>query len=137
MIETIFVLMFAFQAKHFLADFPLQNEYMLNKFKEDVREWVPALSAHVGIHGLFTMLIASITLVSFGFGSLSILGLSFGLAIFDMVIHFVMDRIKASPYMLGRYNPKQKAFWMALGTDQTVHHVTHYVIIGALVFLII
>ena len=30
----IFVLLFAFQMKHFLADYPLQNVYMLGKFKE-------------------------------------------------------------------------------------------------------
>ena len=65
-----------------------------------------------------------------------------------MVVHFTMDRIKASPNMLGRFKPLTKEtyptaneaaiksntyFWWSLGLDQGVHHLTHYVIIWWLV----
>lgn len=137
MIETIFILLIAFQAKHFLADFPLQNKYMLGKFYQENRNWIPPLLAHVSVHGAFTAIISLITLAAFGFGGWSALVIGVSLAVCDMIIHFIMDRIKASPFIWGKYSIDQKQFWLALGTDQTVHHLTHYAIIGALVFAII
>lgn len=59
-----------------------------------------------------------------------------------------MDRIKASPKRLGKYKAltssefekateEQKKsntyFWWALGLDQGVHHLTHYLIIYFLI----
>jgi hypothetical protein len=120
----IFTLLLAFQAKHFIADFPLQGRYMLGKFKAD---WgfVAPLSAHVSVHACFTLLIA----VVFG----APLAFAAALAVFDAVIHFAMDRLKASPRLLGRYKPDGPYFWWALGLDQCVHHLTHYAIIWFLV----
>lgn len=133
----LFILLFIFQIKHFLADFPLQNEYMLGKFKE--KDWILPLTAHSGVHALFTFLISLIFLDIYD---------SIYLGLFDFVIHFTMDRIKASPKMLGRYvglsksdfiagvtdeqKKSNKKFWLSLGLDQMVHHLTHYIIIGFL-----
>ena len=134
----IFILLFVYQIKHFLADYPLQNEYMLGKFKEN--DWKLPLACHAGVHSIFTLLI-SLTCVS--------LTASIFLALFDFVIHFVMDRYKASPKYLGKYaclskkeyidgpTEKQKKdnvkFWYSLGLDQMVHHLTHYIIIMFLI----
>ena len=118
---------------------------MLGKFKD--KGWVKPLLAHVGVHGLLTVLICSY--VSFK--------LAIPLALLDMAIHFTMDRIKSSSKLLGRYKPvtsmqmmqillfKQqkgyldplmvkalndnKLFWWSLGLDQMVHHLTHYLVI--------
>lgn len=90
--KTIFLLLVIYQLKHFVADYLLQGKYMLGKFKGGT-EWVGPMLAHVGVHGSFTLLIAA----------------AFGchyapwLALLDMVAHFAMDRIKASPDMLGRF----------------------------------
>jgi hypothetical protein len=66
------------------------------------------------------------------------------LALFDAAVHFTMDRVKASKKLLGRYKtltsdtaptatPEQwrsnTLFWWALGFDQLIHHLTHYVIV--------
>jgi len=118
---TIILMLFAFQIKHFIADYPLQNTYMLGKFKE--YGWVAPLSVHCAVHSLITFLICSY----FGF-YVAILA-----ACFDFVIHFTMDRIKASPKLLGRYKQDNPKFWWALGFDQMVHHLTHYLIIFAVV----
>lgn len=159
MTAKILLLLFIFQIKHFVADFPLQNKYMLGKFKE--KGWILPLTAHSGVHAVFTFII-----------SLCFVGLyvSILLGVMDFVIHFTMDRIKASPKMLGRFKAinefeyasyqkridrsfkegaiydvseaetdlhyrmeSNKKFWWSLGLDQMVHHLTHYIIIMFLI----
>lgn len=137
--SMIFILLIVFQIKHFLADFPLQNAYMLGKFKGG-RDWILPLIAHAGVHALFSIVIA----LAFGAGRMSLL-----IGLIDFVIHFVVDRIKASPQMLGRYKTLsagefptatavQKAnntyFWWALGADQMMHHLTHYGLIALILW---
>lgn len=136
-LSVVFVLLLAFQAKHFLADYPLQRRWMLGKFKDDWGFLLPLL-AHVSVHALGTFLIAC----WFGVGK------ALGLALFDAVVHFAMDRIKASKKYLGRFKsltaetapsatPQQwrhnDYFWWSLGLDQMVHHLTHYAIIWYIV----
>jgi hypothetical protein len=124
-VTSIFVLLVLYQLKHFICDYPLQNVYMLGKFKDI--GWVKPLLAHTGVHALATFIIA----ISFT----QMLFLSVCLALFDMAVHFVMDRVKASPNMLGRYDIKDKRFWWSLGLDQMVHHLTHYAIIACIVLI--
>lgn len=119
-IEIIYLLII-FQLKHFIADYPLQGKYMLGKFNSDW-SFLKPLAAHCGVQSLFTLLIASFWTNDIRLG--------LALALFDFVIHFFMDRIKAGPKYLGRFDDKMKPFfWWALGLDQMVHHITHYAII--------
>lgn len=165
---TIFVLLVVFQAKHYVADFPLQNEYMLKKFSPNWDFFLPLLS-HALVHAVFTFAI-SVGFVGAKFAAI--------LGALDLVIHFTMDRIKANPKMLGKYQAltkrdfiehkqsldemqktidqagykpyyqqqyeklevafnvrkaSNKKFWHALGLDQAVHHLTHYLIIYLIV----
>lgn len=123
--STIFLLFFLlvlFQLKHYLADFPLQTEYMLQKFNRD--GWVIPLLTHSLIHGSFTLIIAA------AFASPLV---AISLAVFDVGIHFTMDRIKASPNIFGKYQPDEKSYWLVLGLDQMVHHLTHYTIIFVII----
>lgn len=146
----IYLLLVIYQIKHFVCDYPLQGRYMLGKFKPG-NEWILPLLAHSAVHGAATLLIALCWKPR----------IAFWLALFDMTIHFCMDRIKASPNMLGRYHALSKNemiqevipyldkqgedgnyarsqaksnvyFWWALGLDQGVHHLTHYAIIWGL-----
>ncbi len=96
MIATLFILLVAYQLKHWLADYPLQRPWMLGKFKEGWA-FVPPLAAHAFVHGTFTFLIALVARHD--------LDLACALAGFDFVIHFAMDRIKASPKLMGRWKP--------------------------------
>lgn len=91
----IFLLLILFQIKHGLCDFPFQTPYMLQKFKD--KGWVLPLSAHAGTHALGTFLILNLIPVRVPFEWTLIL------ALFDFVVHFIVDRIKASPKLLGRY----------------------------------
>ena len=163
MIDFVWVFLLlavVYQVKHFLADYIFQTDWMLGKFKEV--GWVKPLVAHAGVHAGFTFLIglAVCPLVLFPYIILA--------AAFDFTVHFIMDRIKASPNLMGRWQPlngdqfvamKQvmagdpigapypvdvarkrlranKLFWISLGLDQMVHHLTHYVIIMFFISLI-
>jgi hypothetical protein len=161
-IGLIFVLLVVYQIKHFVADYPLQSRYMLGKFMPGW-EFLSPLLAHVGVHAGFTYLI---TIIVFGCFKgpwwsspfLASVPTALAIALFDAVIHFFMDRIKASPRYMGRWKPLTAAeyvaaeknvkrgfwiypkddddpptklrgnrlFWIALGFDQMVHHLTHY-----------
>src|ERR1041385_380659 len=98
-LTILFALLIVFQLKHLLADYPLQGwpwaHWMLGKFADDPRVWVPALLGHAAVHGVSTAAICFL----FGRRELCWLG---GV---DMGVHFVMDRIKASRRMLGRWKP--------------------------------
>lgn len=93
MTNTLLVLLIVYQIKHFLADYPLQGKYMLGKFKPG-NEWIKPLLAHAAVHGAFTFAIAIF---------LKPLAIALALATLDMGIHFLVDRVKASPKMLGRF----------------------------------
>lgn len=149
--NKIFALLLLFQVKHYIADYPLQlcNRYMLGKFKEGW-DFVQPLAAHCLVHAFMSFFIVAILTND------SILAIKLGL--FDFTVHFIMDRIKAGPKYLGKYKAINEFEWKsyrneiesghnefeailerrfkesnasynALGIDQMVHHITHYVII--------
>lgn len=136
-----------FQVKHLAADYFWQTDWMLNKFKGGIG-WILPLMSHCFVHAALTGVLA---VVFFGPSKAYV-------AIIDFVLHFAMDRIKASPNMLGRFKPlygadwlackenlkhslaepkaasqkkldSNKWFWRSLGIDQFVHHITHYYIL--------
>ena len=91
----IWILLVVYQIKHFLADYPLQTPYMLGKFKK-YPDFIHPLATHASVHALFTMLIA----ICCG----HIGPVASALALFDFTVHFIVDRIKASPDLLGRFH---------------------------------
>jgi hypothetical protein len=121
-LQTLFVLLVIFQIKHFVADFPLQREYMLQKVKPGWDFLLP-LSLHCGVHAFLTLAIC-----------LAYRPALWWLALVDFVVHFIMDRIKSGPRYLGRFNNVQKhSYWITFGFDQMVHHLTSLAIIWVLV----
>lgn len=126
--SSTLALLVAYQLKHFLCDFPLQGTYMLGKFKGGTA-WIKPLAAHASVHAAATFLIAIVALWSTSYG----LPIALGLAAADFSVHFVVDRLKASPALGGRWKPDNKFFWWALGADQMAHHLTHYAIIATII----
>lgn len=127
---SIIILLVAYQIKHWLADYPLQTQYMLKKGGEGW-SWILPLTAHASVHALGTLIIAA-TATSLANLDHS-LSFVISLAALDFVIHFTMDRIKADKKLLGRFPFPTTAFFCSLGFDQAVHHLTHYLIIYLLV----
>jgi len=126
--SKLIMLLILFQLKHFLADFPFQTKSMLKKFDRDYKVWIPALAMHSSVHAAGTFIISA----GVGFYSTPT-GLILLLSIFDFTVHFIVDRLKASPNIGGRWKIDQPKFWWCLGADQMVHHLTHYVIIYFLI----
>ena len=147
----LFSLLVLFQLKHFMCDYPFQTDYMLGKFKSD-RHWILPLLAHAAVHAVSTFIIVACVKLSWS--------LALELAVIDLVAHTTMDRIKASPRLLGRFKalsaremavikrgpsiPSQTIpfyealrsnvyFWWSVGFDQMVHHLTHYYIIWRMI----
>lgn len=86
-------------------------------------DFILPLTSHCLVHSLGTLIICLMYSANFWW-----------LAILDFVLHFLMDRFRASPNMLGRFTDIKKAsFWRILGFDQMFHHLTHYLIIWILI----
>lgn len=126
--EQIFILLILFQVKHFLCDYPLQTQFMLKKSQEHL--WQFPLFCHAGVHAIGTMIIAMLFIpdgvYDIGIGYFAVVPV---LGLLDLIVHFTVDRVKASPKLLGRYKPDNPKFWWSLGGDQMFHHLTHYLII--------
>lgn len=120
-LQLAILLLVLLQLKHFICDYPLQTQFMLGK--AGATNWFEPLLAHSAVHALGTFLV-------FIYFSLP---LAILFAIVDLVLHFIVDRIKASPTMGGRWNPSQPYFWWALGFDQMAHHVINIVFVYLLV----
>lgn len=128
----VFLLLALFQLKHFICDYPLQNEYMLGKMKS--KDWIKPLASHTFVHAVGTLTIVywffALTISSFNYTYVLI---SIALGFADFCLHFVIDRIKASPNLGGRWKPNEPKFWWALGADQMAHHLVNYIFIYILV----
>jgi len=103
----------AFLAKHFLADFLLQTDWMAAG-KERPEGWLLPLAAHAGVHGALTA--ALFLVVS---PALAWLGLV------DALVHGAIDRLKSLTTRRAKLTPQQSSFWWLFGMDQTLHHLTH------------
>ena len=103
LMNLIFGLILWFMAKHSIADYALQLpfKFMYGKFKG--RGWAKALAAHCGVHALFTLIIA------WTYTGNALTGLLLGAM--DFWLHFAMDRIKASPKLLGRFKTLNAREW--------------------------
>lgn len=120
--NIIFILLIVYQIKHFVADYLLQNSYMLGKFKDE--GWLFPLMAHTSMHGVATLIIA--LMAGLSNTDAVILGLM------DMFAHSIIDRVKVD--LSSGLNPqKDKSFWWYLGGDQMFHHLTHYLIIWLMI----
>jgi len=75
-LEWTFILLVIYQLKHFVADFPLQREYMLRKIRPGWDFFLPLL-LHCGVHGVGTLIIV-----------ISVNSSLWWLAVVDFAIHF-------------------------------------------------
>lgn len=108
---NVYELLILFQIKHYIADYPLQSEYMLKKAQK--RNWALPLTLHSIVHGMLTLVIIMYVNPSMWY-----------LSIVDAALHFIMDRVKGDPSIMNRYKVSEKPYWLCLGLDQMFHHVT-------------
>lgn len=111
------------QTKHFIADYVLQPAWIIHG-KGNLLE--PGGYVHAIIHAVATMPILWFSTLDVT--SIMVVGIA------ELVIHFVIDHVKA---VHGRYYPQRvdrRAFWVLHGIDQLAHHLTYSAIIALLVW---
>ncbi len=114
MFEALFLLFI----KHFVCDFPLQANPWIYRNKGTYMH--PGGIAHAGIHALGTLLV----LVPF-IGSVSVL-----YAAIDMLVHYHIDWAKMNISKRYDLQPNNSdRFWILLGFDQLLHHITYFAIV--------
>jgi hypothetical protein len=114
----LFEALFLLFIKHFICDFPLQANPWLYRNKGTYMH--PGGIAHACIHALGTLLVLAPFI-----GSLSML-----YAAIDMLVHYHIDWAKmniSKRYDLQPNNSER--FWILLGFDQLLHHITYFAII--------
>ena len=121
----LFTLLILFQLKHFICDYPLQNRYMLGKMQP--KDWFFPLLSHAAVHAAATFLIVMV------FTQALMAAIFIGLL--DLLTHFLIDRLKASPSYGGRFKVEQPQFWWCLGADQMAHHLCHYFFIYLIILI--
>lgn len=113
---NLLLLMLLFAVKHFLADVTFQTEPQ-TQGKGKAKGWFIPLLCHAGTHGMFTAMIMTAWTRSVNLGLLC--------GIFDTISHFIIDRIKSSPHLLGKY---RSSLWLIIA-DQCAHGACYLVII--------
>jgi len=119
----IYLLLFLFFFKHFLADYLWQNQRMLTE-----KGTYGALGGlqHAGLHGAFTYVILLHFLDPV---------LALALAVVDAFLHYHIDWAKRQ-FSQG-LTLDDRTFWIWHGIDQLLHAITYFVLVyltGLLIF---
>ena len=114
----MFVALILLFVKHFICDFPLQAFPWIYRNK-GIYLHMGGIT-HAALHGIATFAILSywLGLAAWGWG------------VVDMLIHYHVDWAKMN---LGtKFNLKpdnSEWFWILLGLDQLIHHLTYFAIV--------
>lgn len=101
-------------AKHVVADFLLQNQWMA--FGKDSKQgWALPLLTHCLIHFTLTTVLVMAIAPRFWF-----------VGLIDFAAHVVIDRAKG--YCVARFDvtSEHQWFWWLIGIDQALHHLTGF-----------
>ncbi|MBO9403415.1 DUF3307 domain-containing protein [Shimia sp. R9_3] len=119
-ITTILLLVAAFQIKHLVADFFLQNAKMIMGRE---RYWHMGRAQHAGIHAVFSVVVLAL----FGSSPMVI----FWMVLAEFIVHFHIDWGKARFSVDRGLTPEQPMYWYAMGFDQALHQLTYLVMTWA------
>lgn len=105
--------------KHFVCDFPLQMFPWLYKNKGQYLH--PGGIVHASLHGIGTIIV----LVYFLNVKLAVL-----CGLLDILLHYHIDWAKMNLSRYYRLKPDNSEwFWLLLGFDQFLHHLTYFAIV--------
>lgn len=111
-VGVLLFIMVLLTIKHYVADYQFQPQVLADaKTGKDSWQW--AIGLHSSVHGVLTAVVLG-PLV--GWAAL-LLGLV------DLCLHFFIDYWKSQK--VAQYTPAQRKFWLMLGIDQTLHHLTY------------
>lgn len=103
------------EIKHFLADWVLQTDYQIENKGKYLH---PGGVQHSLTHAILTQCIV----LWFGYD----LSIAFAVAFSDFVVHYHVDWAKQN--LSSGLTPADKRFWMLIGADQLLHHLTYIAI---------
>lgn len=107
----IYLLLLLLTIKHWIADFCLQFEYMLQqKGTYGGRGGIE----HALVHGVSTGLIIAVLINS--------IPVAVFMAVLDSVIHYHIDYVKSK---FGTKNMQSQRYWAEFGADQMAHYATY------------
>jgi hypothetical protein len=116
--DSVFLPLFWLFIKHFVCDFPLQAFPWI--YRNKGRYLHPGGLTHAGLHGIGTYL-ALCTYLNVG-------ALSY--ALIDAAVHYHIDWAKMNLNKKHDLKPDNSEwFWILLGIDQLLHHLTYFIII--------
>ena len=108
------MLLLLLQTKHVIADFFLQNAYIIQNRRVYGH---PAGLLHVAIHLLGSL--AVLLLVGTAPQTLA------ALLIVEAVLHYHLDWVKDNFVARRALTPRDAVYWYATGTDQFLHQLTY------------
>ncbi len=110
---SVIFLLVALLVKHFIADFCVQSDAMVSgKGVYGDRNGI----AHAVMHSAMTLAV----LLLFGVG----LWVGLALAGIEAIIHYHVDWAKARFIDDHANDPSKRPYWLAVGADQLIHHLT-------------
>ena len=119
-ITTVLWLVAAFQIKHLIADFFMQNAKMIMGRE---KYWHMGRAQHAAIHAVLSILVLAL----FGASPMLI----FWMVLAEFIVHFHIDWGKAKFSVDKELSPDQPMYWYAMGSDQALHQLTYLVMVWA------
>lgn len=119
---ALLVVLTILQVKHFVCDYPLQTAYQL---RNKGTYGHPGGILHSGIQAAGTMTAFIAVTPTLALGAAIVVG--------EFLVHYHVDWAKSNFIRRAGYVPSDSAFWIAIGGDQLIHHLTYLVIGGVLV----
>lgn len=120
-VGVLLLVLVALQAKHLLADYVLQNTYMV---RNKGHYGHPGGLLHAGVHAGFSAAVLAAAGVSWAV----VIGIAFG----EWLLHYHIDWAKERAGQRLRMTLAMARFWAMHGFDQFLHHVTYVGIIWLL-----
>lgn len=113
-VVVVLALVLALQIKHLIADFYLQNPYIIQNRRYYGH---PAGLLHVGIHLAGTLVVLLLFVTP--------LWLIASILACEGVFHYHLDWAKDNYGANRGLTPRDAAFWHAMGLDQALHHASY------------
>lgn len=119
---AVLVVFLILEIKHFIFDYPAQTGYQLNN--KGIYGH-PGGILHAGLHGLGTTAAFLVITPPLAIGVLIVAG--------EFLIHYHVDWSKDQIMRRLGSTSTDRTFWLAIGADQLVHHLTYVGIAAILV----
>lgn len=117
-VHAVLMLLIALQAKHFVADGPLQTRAMVEAKGVFGK---PLGLLHAALHGIGT----GVVFLAFGFP----VGVVITVAAADAGVHYLIDFSKEQIVRRARWTTADPTFWWALSADQTLHQMSYVILV--------